>query len=85
MLLFERDSVPGKESFIEGESRFRTVPFDEFSDRMVVGPLRTGRSKAVQYGRLGLLKIRKVKHGLRRSFTFYLALCHRNGLHRRGK
>jgi hypothetical protein len=41
MLLFERDAVPSDHGFVEGEPRFRTVPLDEFSDRMIIGPLRT--------------------------------------------
>ena len=85
MFLFERDAVPGDYGLIEGEPRFLTVPFDELSDRMVIGPLRTGRSQAVQNGGFRLLKIRKLEDGLRRSLTFHLALCHRNGLHSRGK
>lgn len=76
MLLFERDPVPGDYGLVEGEPRFRTVPVDEFSDRMIVGPLRTWRSQAVQNGGLRLLKIRKLKDGLGRSFTLYRALCH---------
>ena len=48
---------------------------------MVIGPLRTGRSQAVQNGGFRLLKIRKLKDGLRRSFTFHLALCHLSLIH----
>ena len=50
MLLFERDPVPGDYGLIECEPRFRTVPFDEFSDRVVVCSLRARGSQAVQNG-----------------------------------
>jgi len=36
----------------EGEPRFRAVPFDEFANRVIVGALGTGRSEAIQNGRL---------------------------------
>ena len=39
VLLFERDPVPGDYGLVESEPRFRTVPLDEFSDCVIVGPL----------------------------------------------
>jgi hypothetical protein len=60
MLLFERDPLPRDYGLVESEPRFRTVPLDEFFDRMIVGPLRTLRSQAVKGGGFLLLKIRKL-------------------------
>ena len=36
-VLFECNPVPRDYRFVEGESRLRAVPVDEFANRMVVG------------------------------------------------
>jgi hypothetical protein len=40
MPLLQGYSVPRDDSLVEGESGFRAIPVDEFSDRMIVGALR---------------------------------------------
>src|SRR4051812_9597832 len=57
MSLLQVDSVSKNNRAIESESRFRTVPIDEFVYCMIVRSLTALRSQAVQYGRLRLFEI----------------------------
>ncbi len=48
MGLFQRDPVPRHHGLIERQSRFRAIPFDEFTNGVIVGTLGTQRREAVQ-------------------------------------
>src|SRR5580698_3728816 len=64
----------------ECEPGFRTIPLDEFSDRMIIGSMGTGRCQAVQYCRFRLFKIGELENRFSCSFTLCFAACHRYGL-----
>src|SRR5271163_2525165 len=80
MKLLQGDSVPRDHSLVECESEFRAIPLDEFSDRMIIGSLGTGRCQAVQYCRFGLCKVGELENRFRCSFALCLAACHGYGL-----
>jgi hypothetical protein len=81
MPLLKGYSVPRHHTLIECKPGFRAIPFDEFSDRMIIGSLGTRRGQAVQNGRLRLLKVRELQNRLGCPFAVHFALCHRYGLH----
>ena len=59
--LFEVDPVPRHHGLVEGEARFRAVPVNEFSDRMVVRALRTTGGQTVKdCSRFRLFEIRQL-------------------------
>jgi hypothetical protein len=55
--LFEVDPIAENNRAIEGEPRLRTVPGNEFTNGVIVGPLAAGGRQAVQHRRFGLLEI----------------------------
>src|ERR1700733_7132584 len=81
MPLLQGYSVPRDHRLVECEPGFRAIPFDEFSDRMIIGSLGTWRGQAVQNSRLRLLGVRELQNRLGYPFPVHLALCHRYGLH----
>jgi hypothetical protein len=64
---FQVNSVPQHNGPIEGEPRFRTVPFDEFINGVRITTLRFRRAKAADHGGLGLIKIWKTQSRFRLS------------------
>jgi hypothetical protein len=61
---------------------FRTIPIDEFGDRVLVRPLPAFRGQAIDYCRLRLFEIWKGKNSFRR-FPFPSGLGILGGLLRR--
>jgi hypothetical protein len=47
MGLFQTYPLSGHHGFVKGQSRFRTIPIDEFTDGVIVRSLRTPRGEAV--------------------------------------
>src|SRR5258708_7652340 len=81
MPLLQGYSVPCDHRPVECEPGFRAIPFDEFSDRMIIGSLGTWRGQAVQNSRLRLLEVRELQNRLGCPFAVHFALWHRYGLH----
>ena len=46
MLLFQSDPIPSDNRFVESQSWFRAIPFDELTNRIIVGSLRTRGGQA---------------------------------------
>jgi hypothetical protein len=42
MTLLQRNSISSYDGLVESQARLRTVPINEFANRVVVGTLRTG-------------------------------------------
>jgi hypothetical protein len=49
MLLLQSNAIPSHDRFVERQSWFRAIPFDELTNRMIVGTLGARRDKAVQH------------------------------------
>ena len=45
MLLFHSDPIPRDDRFVDSQSWFRAIPFDELKNRMIVGSLRTAKAR----------------------------------------
>src|SRR5438132_14318791 len=58
---FEVYSVAQDDSSIERESRFRTIPVDEFVDGVSVTTLRFRRPQTSDHSSLGLIEIRQAQ------------------------
>jgi hypothetical protein len=64
---FQVNAVPQYDRPVEREARFRTIPFDEFVNRMGIPTLRFGGPKAANDGGLGLIEVREAQSCLRFS------------------
>jgi hypothetical protein len=85
VLLFERDPVPGDYGLVEGEPRFRTVPVDELSDRMIVGPLRTWRSQLFRTADFDSSRSGSLRTDLGARLRFIVLFAIETASNRRGK
>src|SRR5215471_4683402 len=56
-------SVAQNDYSIECQARFRTIPINEFIDRVTISPLRILRSEAVQDCRFGVFEIKQAQDG----------------------
>ena len=48
MLLLQSNAIPSHDRFVERQSWFRAIPFDELTNRMIVGTLGARRDLAVR-------------------------------------
>src|SRR6266568_417480 len=58
-------SVARNDNSIECQARFRTIPINEFIDRVTISPLRILRSEAVQDCGFGVFEIEQAQDGSR--------------------
>src|SRR5258708_20568251 len=56
-------SVAQNDNSIECQARFRTIPINEFIDRVTISPLRILRSEAVQDCGFGVFEIKQAQDG----------------------
>jgi len=71
MGLFQGDPISRHDGLVEREPRFRAIPFDEFTDGVIVGALGTQGRKAVQNRRFRLLKVRQFQNSFRSALGFF--------------
>lgn len=81
MTLLQRNSISSYDGLVESQAWLRTVPINEFANRVVVGALRTGSGQAVEDGRLGLFKIWELQDRFRSPLPLRFCISrHCNGL-----
>src|SRR6516164_6292885 len=80
VLLFEEKPVAKDDSPVKGQTRFGTVPPDEFVDGMTVGFLRTGRCERVENCVLRLLQVGQPKYCFGPTAFQWVPTWHTGGL-----
>jgi len=49
MVLFQSDPIPSHDGLVESQSWFRAIPFDELTNRVIIGALGTCGGQAAQH------------------------------------